>query len=206
MIALWLYLSVQSFRMPLNYVNEKVILITALEEGKEEDKLVKFSEWELGSEEKVIKAFYDYFKDKVYKLRSERLEEIVGKGKSERLFITGYNVLVYDIPLLIQKGVEYKVDSIGSLNELWYSNYILDLYQVMIHVNRMKFSGLKLGEIKKRFSLELPALKGSGSKVPKYYKKKDYGKIEEYAISKLNLLKELRKRLYKNPYLGVREP
>lgn len=186
-------------RQLLNYENEKIILIGVLEERKRgEEKLSLFSEWDLGSEEKVVTSFYEYFRGIVNQLLSNRLKEVIGKERSDKLYIAGFNNLKFDIPLLIQKGVEYKVGSIAELNSLWYNQYIIDYLQVLYFMNGMKFKGLKLNQLRNRVSRRLPVIKETGANVIKYYKAGEYKKIEEYATLKLNTIKGLRRVLDRN--------
>ncbi len=184
-------------RQLLNYEDEKIILIGVLEERKRgEEKLSLFSEWNLGSEEKVVTSFYEYFKGIVNQLLYNRLKEVIGKGRSDRLYIAGFNNLKFDIPLLIQKGVEYKVGSIAELNSLWYNQFIIDYLQVLLYLNDMKFKGLKLNELRNKLaSKRLPVINESGANVIKYYKAGEYKKIEDYATLKLQTIKGLGREL-----------
>ena len=95
-----------------------------------------FSEWDLGSEEAVIRRFYEYLNDLI--------------AESKFLVIIGFNILRFDTPLLIQKGVEYGVDSLSDLNKLWHSIFTIDLLQVTLPLNIMLFKGNTLKNIANR--------------------------------------------------------
>ena len=71
----------------------------------EEPELNVFTEWGQGSEEALVRAFYGY------------LGELVGfaKARSHPVEIVGYNILRYDVPLLVQAGVKHGIGTGGAV-------------------------------------------------------------------------------------------
>jgi len=95
-----LYLDIETYRKK-TFKDEKIIAIGVIEDWtpykkeslEEEGDLKKFSEWELNSEEEVIRKFYSYVFDLI--------------NRADFLVVVGFGILRFDIPLLIQKGVDY---------------------------------------------------------------------------------------------------
>ena len=164
-----LYLDIETARANNDHVfsNEEVIAIGVLEDWapydensiNKEASFIHFCLWDLGSEEKVIRDFYEYIFD---------LER-----KAEMLYIIGFNILRFDIPLLIQKGVLYLIGSHDKLNKFWYRNFTIDLMHAALPLNGMRFKGLSLENLAKRIEAELgyeaPNLYGSGHNVYEWY-------------------------------------
>jgi len=49
-----------------------------------------------------------------------------------------------DIPLLIQKEVEYKV---ANINKLWHNTFTIDILQSLLPTNQFMFKGLNLSSV-----------------------------------------------------------
>lgn len=175
-----LYLDIETYRERDEdaFVNEKVIVIGVIEDwtkyggkslgspGSMEGKVefVHFAEWELGSEEKVIGEFYDY------------LEDI--RESSNFLVMVSFNILCFDIPLLIQKAVRYG-KNLAEINKLWHEIFAIDLFQVTLPLNGMAFKGHSLESLARLFrskGFDVPEPVGSGSDVAKWYRE---GKRDE---------------------------
>lgn len=187
-----IYLDVETYRPRKKedaFVNERVIAIGLLEDytphttdslNKPVNKLL-FKEWELGSEEKVIRDFYRY------------LMGVIMSKKDKSLTIVGFNILRMDIPLLIQKGVEYETKSMegmGKLNQLWHNTFTIDFLQVLLSANKLEFKGLKLTKVFKLIRDELnykdaPLVEEHGEEVAKAYEEKRYGDIEQWLMQDL---------------------
>jgi len=187
-----LYLDIETYRKEKYdaFVNERVIAIGILEDWtrySEESLLVTsepevcfrvFSEWGLESENAVIRGFYEYLNDII--------------AKSRFLIVTGFNILRFDISLLVQKGVEHGVDSLSDLNKLWHSIFTIDLFQVALPLNNMMFKGNTLENIvneAKRHGINIPSTYGRGEDVPKWYEEGKYDEIEEHLKADLKIIR-----------------
>jgi len=128
-----LYFDVETYRPQDRgaFTEEKIIAIGVLEERApdEEASFKLFTEWEAGSEKAAVGEFYRY------------LKALTG---NDTVIVVGYNILRFDIPLLVQKGVEHGVGSLPELNKLWYNTYAIDLFQVTLPLNDMRFYGHSL--------------------------------------------------------------
>lgn len=165
-----LYFDIETYRRENRAFDEKVVAIGVLEDWtryaesslSEEATLRLFTEWELGSEEKVVREFY-------------RHVEEVNEGANFVCFV-GFNVLRFDIPLLVQKGVEYGVSDVSSLNRFWHDTYTVDMFQVMLPANDMTFRGCTLeamAERARKAGLQVPEPYGRGEQVGVWYERRE---------------------------------
>jgi len=76
-----------------------------------------FTERRSGDESYLIREFYKWF---------------IQLTQSEKIVVIGFDILRYDIPLLIQKGFEYGVGNIAELNKLWHNTHVIDYQQVAL--------------------------------------------------------------------------
>jgi hypothetical protein len=100
-----------------------------------------------------------------------------------------------DIPLLIQKGVEYDVEGLSGLNQLWHNTFTINFFQLLLLANKFRFKGLKLAK-----SLELarelgykdaPLIEEHGEDIAKAYEEKRYGDIEKWLEQDLYVIRYL---------------
>jgi len=106
------------------FLREQVIAIGALLRRPSENpstciihdsNLRLFTERRPDEESNLIRGFYKWF---------------IQLTQSEKIVVIGFDILRYDIPLLIQKGFEYGVGSIAELNRLWHNTHVIDYQQV----------------------------------------------------------------------------
>lgn len=186
-----LYLDIETYGDA--FTDGKIILVGSLEDwtSYEERSLEitsgpnveywSFSEWELGSEQQVIERFYDYLYDLMEEARF--------------LVVIGYNILRFDIPLLIQKGAKYGINSIENLNKLWHELLIIDLFQVTLPLNNMKLKGHSfenLVKLAEELGLKIPDKPyGTGKDVQKWYEERRYEDIEKHNEIDLRITRAL---------------
>ena len=182
-----IYLDIETYRKDKPF-DEKVVAIGVIEDFashnakplKEEARFRIFSEWSLGTEKAVIREFYGYLRQLI---KNSRFLEVVGFG-----------ILRLDIPLLIQKGVEYGVGTISELNRLWFKAYTIDLFQCSLIANNMKFAGNSLENLAERIrklGLQISHPYGKGREVREWYENREYAKIEEHLKSDLKIIREI---------------
>lgn len=198
-----LYLDIETYRESA-FVDETIIAVGVLEDwtSYSEESLSRvpekvaskkvctsvcfrlFNEWELGNEKTVIRKFYKYLKD----LKEKTF------NTSHFLVITGFNILRFDIPLLIQKGVKYRIDSLSNLNKLWHDMFVIDLFQVALPLNGMRFKRNTLENLAdkaRKYGIDIPPLIGRGKDIPKLYKEGKYDKIAEHLERDLEIVRHL---------------
>jgi len=139
------------------------------------------------NERNLIREFYDWF---------------IQLTQTEKIVVIGFDILRYDIPLLIQKGVEYDVGSIAELNKLWHNTHVIDYQQVALPYynlpGKATFPRLKdLAEAAGRAGVGVPELCDSdgdtntGEKVricEKVNENGEYNKIEKCLQARLEAL------------------
>ena len=188
-----IYLDIETYRPKKEdaFIHEKVIAIGILEDWtpyspnslNEPIEPQLFTEWELGSEKIVVEDFYKYLKGIFDEVRF--------------VVVVGFNILRMDIPLLIQKGLWYKVANIDELNFLWHNTFTIDFFQSLLPANKYLFKGLRMPRVFKVIRDELvvdaPQLEEHGEEIAKAYEGSEYMNIEEwlkqdlYAIRYLDL-------------------
>jgi hypothetical protein len=185
-----LYLDVETYRPRKEdaFINEEVIAIGVIEDWTRydpESTSIKCEEGEAASagcalrfftiwrnnnnEGKLVRSFYRY------------LMEV--RNRADFIVVVGFNVLRYDIPLLIQKGFEHEVDSLDRLNALWHDTFVIDHLQTTLPFNRMKFKDLRLErmvELARKASLNVEDLHGSSEDIVRWYAEGHYDDIIEH--------------------------
>jgi hypothetical protein len=185
-----LYLDVETYRPNKEsaFIKEKIIAIGVIEDWTRydpESTSIRCEEGEASSvgcvfrfftiwrnnndEGELVRSFYKYFMEV--------------KNRVDFIVVVGFNVLRYDIPLLIQRGFEHKVDSLDRLNALWHDTFVIDYLQTTLPFNRMAFKGLSLErmvELARKASLNVEELHGSGEDVVKWYAEGHYDDIIEH--------------------------
>ncbi len=100
----------------------------------------------------------------------------------------------FDVPLLIQKGAEYGIKSIGELNKLWHNTYTIDLFEVTLPLRHMRFRGHNLGNLVKKAKscgLNVPEPYGAGKDVTRLYKERKYEEIEKHLRRDLEITRAI---------------
>jgi len=183
-----LYIDVETYRRRDEdaFVNEKVIAVGVLEDiagpvpespskcGGKDGVFRFFTEWDCGSERELILAFYKYLRELVEQWRS---------GAIRFIEVIGFNILRFDIPLLVEKGVKYGAGSLAELNKLWYDTFTIDYLQASLPFNKMRFKGLTLrylAEKAQEAGVKVPEAYGIGEDVRKWYENEEYNKIIEH--------------------------
>ena len=189
-----LYLDVETYRPNKEdaFINEEVIAIGVIEDWTRydpESTSIKCEEGEApgvgcafrfftiwgnnNDEGELVRRFYEYFMKVIMEVRNQ----------ADFIVVVGFNMLRYDIPLLIQKGFEHKADSLDRLNALWHDTFVIDYLQTTLPFNRMKFKGLSLErmvELARKAGLNVEELHGSGEDVKKWYVEGRYDDIIEH--------------------------
>lgn len=186
-----LYLDIETYRPKSAFVNEKVIAIGLIADQTDykpesskiwnnEVEFKYFKEWER-DERSAVTQFYNYLKDRIEKWRRKEIEYIE---------VVGFNILRFDIPLLIQKGVEHGVGSLEELNSLWHNTFTRDCLQMALPLNNMRFKGLQLeylAEMLSKKGVNVPKPYGKGKEVKSLYENKKYDEIIKHLEADLRI-------------------
>jgi len=141
-----------------------------------------FRTWENPEGERgVLRDFYNYIKELV--------------GRHRYIELVGFNILRFDIPLLIQRLVEHGVEGLPQLNLFWNSKvFVVDLLQLTLPLNRIRFSGHTLEKLASRLREvcpDIPEPVGEGSKIAEAYDRGDYAYIIDHLRADLMITREV---------------
>ncbi len=148
-------------------LNDKVIAIGIMNEIGNPELL---TEWEYGSEKRVIREFY--------------------KRLSKYTMIIGFNILKFDIPILSFKATKYKIRNANNVFKLWHGPLTIDYHQVSLTLSGMRFKGLSLAYLadllREKGISDVPE-RVSGKAIKKLYKNREYEKIERHLRKDLEI-------------------
>jgi hypothetical protein len=139
-----------------------------------------FTEWPKGSEKQVLVASLEFLEQM---LREHRFT-----------VVAGFNILRYDIPLIIAKGATHKIREIDVHSKLWYDTYTIDYFQELLPANQNLFKGLRLDRIvekAKEVGLKPPDVYGTGADVKKWYEDKMYDEVLKHLAQDLQIVRWL---------------
>jgi len=188
-----LYLDMETYREKDAFIDEKIIAIGIIEDwtsynysnvNNVQIKQQCFAEWVYGNENKIICNFYKKLKE----LKNNQ------QKKNRSLEVIGFNILRFDIPLLIQKGFKLGLGEIDELNKLWHETFVRDYFQICLPLNNMMFKGLKLKQLVERLKgkgINIPEPYGSGGAIAELYKNKKYDEIIKHLYSDLHIIRTI---------------
>ena len=109
--------------------------------------------------------------------------------------IIGFNILRFDIPLLVQRGKELGVKDVKDANFLFYNTFTVDYFQVCLALNNMRFKGNKLEDCASKLEQisgqQIPKRVGKGSDIAQLYKQKKYDEIKDHLYSDLLVIRAI---------------
>ena len=132
-------------------------------------------EWEAGSEEKILKEFYNVLKS---------IEKKEFNSGDEFLKIVGFNHLAYDLNYLFCRMTKHNIASQKELFNLLFTNpKHIDMAQLGMAVSKATkrdedFRTISQKTINSYY--EIPIKEATGKDVSKFYLDKDYAKIMKY--------------------------
>ncbi|MFH0896803.1 MAG: ribonuclease H-like domain-containing protein [Candidatus Bathyarchaeota archaeon] len=181
MSAYRLYFDIETYNPKSPFFAGKVITIAY--KGTEA-KTEVLKEWD-SDEKSILKDFFQHIKKQ---LKQQKSVELVG-----------FNILRFDIPFLINRGIQNNVEKAEDLLDLFHNTYTIDIMHCLLACNNFRFYGLSASSIAQK--LGLPCPKFAGKEVLSHYENKEYSKIEEHIKEDIIFTEcldtELRKRMSK---------
>ena len=182
-----LYLDIETNRphKDSDFIEEEIIVVGVIEDLDDQTKRFKFFplwDTEINNEGKLVREFYKY-------LGNVRKH---AKKQDKTVVIVGFNILRFDMPLLIQKGFEYKIDSLNRLNKFWHDMIVINYEQASLPFYSMRFKDLRLDTLigkAKAIGLNIEERYGSGKDVVKWFKNKEYDKIIKHLKADLEAVR-----------------
>jgi len=188
MVRIYLDLETDRSRDDGAFTNEKIISVGLLldETPYNQSSLSRsitpqfFTEWDMGSEKSILMA----------------LLELLGRTLRGYRFtvVVGFNILRFDIPLIISRATELKISEISTHSKLWYDTCTIDHLQTLLPANHYMFKGLKLDMIVKKakeLGLDPPMPYGSGADIHGWYERGMYDEILGHRTQDLQIVRWL---------------
>ena len=185
-----LYLDLETYRPRKQdaFVDERIISGGLLvdETPYREDSLnediepILINEWDGLDERGIVMRVHDYVKES---LRSHRFT-----------VICGFNILRFDIPLLLCKSNQYSLGKHEVVSKMWNDCFTIDYFQQLLAANRNLFKGMtlsKIVEVANRFTLKPPAYSMMGRAIKELYEQGKYKEIEEHLRQDLKIIRWL---------------
>lgn len=185
-----LYLDLETYRPNVEeaFVNERIISTgiivdrTSYHERslKRDIEPVLYSEWD-GLDEKAIVS---------------EVERMIRKTCSEYRFTTivGFNILRFDIPLLVAKSGRASQSGLEYISKMWHDCFAIDLMQQLLVANWSRFKGSGMSNIVStaiRLGLNPPDYPASGALVKDLYEGGNYKGIEAHLRQGLRIIRWL---------------
>jgi len=108
--------------------------------------------------------------------------------------ICGFNILRFDVPLLICKCVQYSLGNLIMLAKMWNDCFTIDYFQQLLVANRNFFKGMtleKIVEVSRKLGLKPPSYSTDGSAIRELYDQDKYKEIEKHLKQDLKIVRWL---------------
>ena len=187
-----LYMDVETYRPDSAgaFVNEKIILIAFLKDESAfsvdsltvDPELIAFPNDGPSEENEILKRSLDLVRDMRL---THRIVDVIG-----------FNILRFDIPLIISKASENNIDSVANLSKLWNDNYCADHFQLLLPANNRLFKGLRLDNVV-RLAKELnlspkpPDSYGRSKDIKDLHEQRKYDEILKHCVADLKIVRWL---------------
>jgi len=185
-----IYIDIETYRPQeeCSFVEEKIVSVGLLidETPYQEDSLnvevepVLLNEWNGMKEHEIVAKVQDHIR---MALSSHRFTVIVG-----------FNILRFDIPLLLCKSVQHSLGKHEEVSKMWHNCFTIDYFQQLLAANGNRFKGLtldKIVKVAKDLGLKSPPYNTVGADIKELYEKGDYDKIEEHLKRDLMIVRWL---------------
>ncbi|MCW4048208.1 MAG: hypothetical protein NWE89_00585 [Candidatus Bathyarchaeota archaeon] len=141
---------------------------------------ILFSEWD-GYDEKTIVS---------------KVEETVRSSQTEHPFtvLVGFNILRFDIPLLIAKSGKASQRLIEASSKLWYDAFTIDLMQQILAANWNRFKGSGMSNVVStaiKLGMNPPDYPSSGAQIKGLYETGKFDEIETHLKQDLKIIRWL---------------
>lgn len=185
-----LYIDLETYRPSPEkaFIDERIVLVGLIidETFYSEDSLttdiepILLREWNGLDEKKIV----------------TELQRQVRKALQNHGFtvICGYNILRFDIPLLICKSVHYSLGEHEAICQMWNNCFTIDYFQQLLAANNNRFKGLRLENVVKianKFNLKPPSYELSGGHMKDLYEQEKWKDIEKHNIQDLKIIRWL---------------
>jgi len=142
--------------------------------------LIVFSEWGGLNEIQIV----------------SNVEALINDSLNQYRFtvICGYNILRFDIPLLVCKSLQGAQSDSNKLSKMWYDCYVIDFMQQILLMNGNLFRGTSLENVVRvssQLGLDPPRYASSGASIKELHDEDRFDEIEEHLKQDLNIVRWL---------------
>lgn len=109
--------------------------------------------------------------------------------------LIGHNLLIFDLPIIINKAFLFGIDTLSNLMKLFLNSYPIDTIQVQLTKNSFNYKGLSLKNCMKNIGYKTSTYPGAMIKY--LYDIHEYDAIREHVIEDVHLTEKLFKHLSK---------
>jgi predicted PolB exonuclease-like 3'-5' exonuclease len=188
MVRLYLDLETYRPRKEGSFVEERIIssglLIdeTPFQEAslKENVEPILINEWDGLSEPQIISKVQDQIRE---------------AWKNHRFtVICGFNILRFDIPLLICRCVQHSLGKPDEAAKMWNDCFTVDYFQQLLVANGIFFKGMtleKIVEVSEKLGFNPPPYSTGGNVIKELYDQSKYKEIEEHLKQDLLIVRWL---------------
>jgi len=141
---------------------------------------ILFNEWDGLSECEIVRRIQN---------------RIIDERETHRFVVVcGFNILRFDIPLLICKCIQYTLEKPDVISKMWNNCFSIDYFQQLLVANMNFFKGLSFAnivDVSRKLGLNPPPYTASGSSVKDFYDQGKFNEIEEHLKDDLNMIRWL---------------
>jgi DNA polymerase elongation subunit (family B) len=188
MVRLYFDLETYRPRKEGSFVEERIISGGLLidETLYQEDSLkesidpILISEWDGLNECEIVRKVQDQVREA---LRNHRFA-----------VVCGFNILRFDIPLLICRCVQYQLANHNEIAKMWNNCFTIDYFQQLLVANKNFFKGFsldKIVEVSRKLGLKPPLYSTSGSAIKELYDQGKHKEIEKHLKQDLLIVRWL---------------
>jgi DNA polymerase elongation subunit (family B) len=147
---------------------------------KESTDPILISEWDGLNECEIVRKVQDQVREA---LRNHRFA-----------VVCGFNILRFDIPLLICRCVQYQLANHNEIAKMWNNCFTIDYFQQLLVANKNFFKGFsldKIVEVSRKLGLKPPSYSTSGSAIKELYDQGKHKEIEKHLKQDLLIVRWL---------------
>jgi predicted PolB exonuclease-like 3'-5' exonuclease len=141
---------------------------------------ILISEWDGLNECEIVRKVQDQVREA---LRNHRFA-----------VVCGFNILRFDIPLLICRCVQYQLANHNEIAKMWNNCFTIDYFQQLLVANKNFFKGFsldKIVEVSRKLGLKPPSYSTSGSAIKELYDQGKHKEIEKHLKQDLLIVRWL---------------
>jgi len=185
-----LYIDLETYRLRREdaFIDERIISAGILLDNTpyhessfhDEIDLIVFSEWDSLNEIQIV----------------SNVERLVNESLNQHRFIVicGYNILRFDMPLLVCRSLQGAQPDSNRLYKMWYDCYVIDFMQQILLMNGNYFRGASLENVVRvstQLGLDPPQYASSGASIKELHDEGRFNEIEEHLRQDLNIVRWL---------------